>query len=180
MKKLFYVALAVFLSVTSCQDFDDSAIWNKINDHETRIADLEELCKQLNTNISSLQSIVNVLQSNDYVKSVAPITKDNKTIGYTITFTKSQPITIYNGEDGEDGQNGSAPAIGVKKDADGIYYWTLDGDWLLDAKGAKIKAQGEDGEKGIDGFDGITPRLKIEEKCWYVLLEQISQKEHLY
>ena len=40
------------------------------------------------------------------------------------------------------------------KDLDGIYYWTLDGGWLLDGKGNKIKAVGTDGKNGQDGQDG--------------------------
>ena len=67
--------------------------------------------------------------------------------------------------------------IGVRQDSDGIYYWTLDGDWLLDADGNKIKAQGidgkdgqdgQDGKDGQDGADGITPQLKIEGEYWYI------------
>ncbi|MBO7281888.1 MAG: leucine-rich repeat protein [Alistipes sp.] len=168
MKKLFtYLLVAITLIIAGCSEsFDDSAIWDKLDDHESRIAKLEELCQQMNTNISSLQTIVNALQNNDYVTSVTPVTKDGETIGYTITFTKSQPITIYHGEDGKDGQNGtdgkdgvdgkdgSIPIIGVKQDSDGIYYWTLNGEWLLDANGNKIKAQGTDGKDGQDGATG--------------------------
>lgn len=170
MKKLFtYLLVAITLIIAGCNEsFDDSAIWDKLDDHESRIAKLEELCQQMNTNISSLQTIVNTLQNNDYVTSVTPVTKDGETIGYTITFTKSQPITIYHGEDGKDG---STPVIGVKQDSDNIYYWTLSGEWLLDANGNKIKAQGtdgKDGQNGQDGADGITPQLKIENDYWYI------------
>ena len=141
MKKLIYLVLAAVLFAVGCSEsFDDSKIWDKLDDHESRISQLEELCKQMNTNISSLQTIVKALQNNDYVTGVTPITKDGETIGYTITFTKSQPITIYHGEDGKDGQNGtdgkdgvdgkdgSTPIIGVKQDTDNIYYWTLNGE----------------------------------------------------
>ncbi len=185
MKKLFTnLLVAITMIIAGCSEsFDDSKIWDKLNDHESRIAKLEELCKQMNTNISSLQTIVTALQNNDYVTGVTPITKDGETVGYTITFTKSQPITIYHGEDGKDGQNGtdgkdgvdgkdgSTPIIGVKQDSDGIYYWTLNGEWLLDANGNKIKAYGTDGKDGVngaDGKDGIIPQLKIENDYWYI------------
>lgn len=112
----------------------------------------------MNSNIDALQTIVTALQTNDYVTSVTPVTKDGETVGYTITFTKSDPITIYHGTDGKDGADGKdsdfVPTIGVKQDTDGIYYWTLDGEWLLDENGNKIKAQGTDGKDGIDGADG--------------------------
>jgi hypothetical protein len=41
--------------------------------------------------------------------------------------------------------------IGVKKDADGIYYWTLDGEWITDSEGNKIPTTGKDGTDGEDG-----------------------------
>ena len=115
MKKLFtYLLVAITMIIAGCSEsFDDSKIWDKLNDHESRIAKLEELCKQMNTNISSLQTIVKALQNNDYVTGVTPITKDGETVGYTITFTKSQPITIYHGKDGKDGQNGADGKDGV-------------------------------------------------------------------
>lgn len=55
-------------------------------------------------------------------------------MGYIITFFRGGPIVIYYGkdglngenvapgEDGQDGVDGSAPVVGVKKDSDGIYY----------------------------------------------------------
>ena len=43
------------LLLFGCSDkYDDSALRNDLNDLENRVAKLEELCKQMNTNISSL------------------------------------------------------------------------------------------------------------------------------
>lgn len=130
----------------------------------------------MNTNISSLQSIVDAIQKNDQIAAIAPITREGEEVGYTISFTSGKTITVYNGKDGQDGadgKDGRTPVIGVKKDTDGNYYWTVDGEWLTDANGNKIKATangtgGADGEDGIDGKDGITPQLKIENGYWYV------------
>ena len=198
---LFLTTMVVALLFGGCEKYDDSALTNRIDNLEERVKTLEELCRQMNTNISSLQTIVSALQNNDYVTGVAPITKNGETIGYTITFTKSQPITIYHGENGKDGQNGtngtngadgkdgSTPVIGVKMDDDGIYYWTLNSEWLTDDNGNKIKAVGTDGKdgadgkdgqngtngtdgqngtNGADGKDGITPQLKIEDGYWLI------------
>ncbi len=157
MKKLFLLtALFVAATFSSCK-YDDDDIWNSVHGLEDRIAKLEELCKQMNTNISSLQTLVKALQNNDYVTGVTPVTKNGETVGYTITFTKSSPITIYHGKDGADGSDGNdghTPVIGIRQDTDGIYYWTLDGDWMLDNSGNKIKAEGRDGQNGADGKDG--------------------------
>ena len=187
----------------SCE-YDDSELRDKINDHENRIVQLEELCSQMNTNISSLQTIVTALQGNDYVTSIAPVTSGDETIGYTINFSKSGPVTIYHGEDGKDGSNGAdgqdgadgkdghTPVLGVKMTSDGNYYWTIDGEWLLDDDGNKIRANGLDGADGSDGAngqdgqdgaagkDGITPQLKIEDGYWYVSYDNGVQWTQLW
>ncbi len=125
-------------------------IWDRLNDHEERIAKLEVICNQLNTNISSLQAIVNAIKERDSVKDVVPVMDNGTVIGYTISFTASNPITIYNGTDG------NIPLVGISQDTDGVWYWTQDGEWILDPDNKKVRA------------DGITPRLKIEEDFWWV------------
>lgn len=173
MKKILYILIASLMVFSSCH----KEIWGTLDDHEERISRLEELCSQINTNISSLQTLVSALEQNDYVTSVTPIRVEDVVIGYTISFSKSRDITIYHGFDGTDGY---VPVIGVKADEDGTYYWTLDGEWLLDDEGNRIQASsvdgtdgddgndGTDGEDGKDGADGITPRFKIEDGLWYV------------
>ena len=156
------------LLLFGCSDkYDDSALRNDLNDLENRVAKLEELCKQMNTNISSLQKIVVALQDNLSISKVEQISD-----GYIIHFSDGSTATIKNGKNSED-----APIIGVKKDTDGIYYWTLDGEWLTDEKGNKVKAQGTDGKDGVDGEDGtngkdgITPQLKIENGRWMLSMD---------
>ena len=187
MKKLFTLfAIAALVCVGCSDDYDDSGLQYRVGNLESRVAKLEQLCKQMNTNISALQTIVGALQNNDYVTGVAPVTSNGENIGYTITFTKSAPITIYHGQNGKDGANGAdgkdghTSVIGVRQDTDDIYYWTLDGEWLTDNAGNKIKAEGcdgqngsdgkdgADGQPGKDGQDGITPQLKIEGGYWFV------------
>ena len=164
MKKLFILLSVVTLSFTSCSDYDDVALWNKSQDIDTRLTTLEELCEQLNTNVSSLQTIVTALQNNVYVTGTTPLMKDGKEIGYTITFSKGNPITIYHGKDGQDGEDGITPTISVKKDTDGVYYWTLNGEFIV-VDGGKIQAEGKD---GINGTNGTTPQFKIENDYWFI------------
>ena len=188
--QLFVLSVVVVL-FTACH----GNIWDAIDDLDARVARLEELCKEMNTNITSLQTIVSVIQENDVITGITPIEKGGKVVGYTISFDKHEPITIYNGEDGKDGVNGTngidgkdgyTPILGVAKDTDGVYYWTLDGEWLLDADGNKLRVTGRDGKDGVDGEDGkdgqdgtngtngtdgkdgVTPQLKIEEGYWYI------------
>ena len=88
----------------------------------------------------------------------------------TITFSRSGAITIYHGNDG------STPQISVKQESDGIYYWTLNGEWLLDASGNKIQANGVN---GTNGMNGITPKLKIENEYWYISYDDGATWEQL-
>ena len=173
--------------MVSC--YNDSLVWDTIHNHETRISELESKCREMNVNISSLSQIIEALQENDYVTSISEVVEDGEVVGYKITFSKSGSVCIYhgrngkdgqdgeNGEDGADGKDGYTPKIGVAKDIDGVYYWTLDGDWLLDENGEKIPTTGKDGvdgedgvdgKDGDDGEDGITPKLKIEDDYWYI------------
>ena len=167
MKSLLSLLLCSLLLFGCSDKYDDSALRNDLNDLENRVAKLEELCKQMNTNISSLQKIVEALQDNLSISKVEQISD-----GYIIHFSDGSTATIKNGKNSED-----APIIGVKKDTDGIYYWTLDGEWLTDEKGNKVKAQGTDGKDGVDGEDGtngkdgITPQLKIENGRWMLSMD---------
>ena len=156
MRKLIAILTIVAISFSSCV-YDVTTLVDRVDHLEDRVDALEKLCKEVNTNISAMQTIVNALQNNDYVTSVTTITENGEAIGYTITFAKSQPITIYHGKDGD------TPVVGVKQDSDDIYYWTLNGEWLLDANGNKIEVQG-----CAEGKNGITPQLKIENDYWYV------------
>ena len=198
MKKLSLLLLTLIVCFfTACH----KDIWAELENLDQRVTKLEELCKEMNTNITSLQTIVDVLQSNDFITSIVEIKKDGKVVGYTITFGKHDPITIYHGQDGKDGQNGTngkdgqdgadgkdgqngadgkdgiTPVIGVAQDTDGVYYWTLNGEWLLDDNGNKLPVSGKDGKDGAngtdgkdgqDGKDGVTPQLKIEDGYWYI------------
>ncbi|MBQ9185321.1 MAG: leucine-rich repeat protein, partial [Bacteroidales bacterium] len=197
---------AGIMTLLSCSTSLDE-VEERLDKVEARVAALEKLCSEMNSNISSLRCIVQAVQNGDYITSVTPLTENGKEVGYTINFSKGKPITVYhgkdgaNGKDGKDGQDGKdgedgkdgtngqdghTPVIGVKQDTDGIWYWTIDGEWLLDSNNQKVKAvgldgkdgqngadgqpgsDGKDGQNGQDGKDGITPQLKIEDGYWYV------------
>ena len=158
MKKLIFSLCAVVIMVLSgCSKYDDGPLSNRVDDLEKRVTTLEELCKQINTNVSSIQTLVNAMKDNDVITSITPLKEGDEVIGYTISFSKSPSITIYHGN------NGSTPQISVKQDTDGHYYWTVDGEWLLDDDNQKISAEG--------AKDGITPQYKIENNGWYLSLD---------
>ena len=159
--------------LTSCRDdYDDTALWDTVNNHEQRLAALEEWQNETNHNIQSLYTLIN---TTDYITSVTPLVEGGVEVGYTITFLHSDPITIYHGKKGDkgdkgeqgdkgdqgeqgvagqDGADGHTPQIGLTQEADGNWYWTMDGQLMLDPQGNPIRANGEDGQDGQDGTDG--------------------------
>lgn len=188
MKKILVSALATVIALSSCNRLDE--LESRVGDVEGRVTSLEDrlaaLEDQINDNIASLQAAVRALQNHDYVTEVKDV-KDaqGNVIGYELVFAKSGNRIIYHGKDGDPGHS---PAIGIAKDTDGLYYWTLDGQWLLSG-GQKVIAvgvpgtpgspgtpgapgtpgtPGEPGTPGADGEDGITPQLKIQDGSWYV------------
>ncbi len=207
MKKI--VLLLTYLSLlVSCSQFDDSEIWEKLNDHEYRIAYLEKICDQLNADIINIQSIVTALENNDYITNASPLSDGS---GYILIFKSGKSVVVYNGKDGADGKDAVIPTISVAKDTDGYYYWTIDGEWLL-IDGAKVRASakdgadgkdgvdgadgkdgvdgadgkdgvdgtdGKDGVDGKDGADGITPQFKIENNYWYISYDNGTTWEKL-
>ena len=130
------MALVAALAI-SC--YDDTKVWEKLDSLEAK---LTELTSQVN----SVSSIVSALEQKVYVKAVTEVTG-----GYEIEFTDGKKVTVKDGKNGAD-----APEIGATKDVDGIYYWTLGGDWLLDAAGNKVPA-------GMG-----QPKLKTENGQWYI------------
>ncbi len=168
MKKHLLLLAAFLVGLVSCQ-YDDESLWKAVDNLDKRVTALEELCNNMNENILSLQTIVNALQQKDLIESVIEL-PDNG--GYTINFTSGKFINIYNGEDG------ATPIISVKQDSDGIYYWTVNEQWLI-VDGRKVKAIGTDGVDGESGEDGITPRLKIEEGYWYISYDNEVSWEQL-
>ena len=182
--KWVVVSALVLTSIGACQKYDDSALWNKIASLEKDNSELqksnEELQKQLqeiknaessvNSDIKALNQLVSTLETGNYIKSVTTLDDGS---GYLITFAEGDPILVKNGTDGEKGDpgtagvNGTTPVISVAQ-SDGVYYWTLNGEWLTDGDGNKLRVtgeqgiQGEKGEQGIQGEKGETTIISTE------------------
>lgn len=145
MKKVLTLLSSLTLSlflVVSC--YDDSELRERMDNAEQRLAALEELCNTLNSNILSLQSIVDALQEGITVLNV-----EETENGYIIYFSDGSKIQI------DTSFEQPVPQIGVKE-YEGKYYWTIDGEWLTDSEGNKILAEAS------------VPELKIEDDTWYV------------
>ena len=61
------------------------------------------------------------------------------------------------GKNGDPGKDGVTPKIGVKQDG-GVWYWTVNGEWLLTDAGDKVAAESA----------AAIPTFKVEEGYWYV------------
>ena len=97
--------------------------------------------------LDQLSQIVSAIQAGDYITSFSETEG-----GYTLNFSKHEPITI---RDGKPGADGKTPAISVRLDpSDGQWYWTLDGDWLLSG-GERVRASGRDGAPGASPKVGL-------------------------
>ena len=161
MMKRFLLLAVMTLSLIGCENL----YLEEINAIHKEMDVLRELIDRANSNVDAMQVVVSALQANDYVTGVTPIMENGVVTGYSIAFSKSGTANIYHGQDGKDGKEGYTPQISIKKDTDGIYYWILDGKWMLDDTGNKVRAIGMDGHIGQDG---ITPKLKIENGYWYI------------
>ena len=145
--------MCVTLVLAGC---GDDELEGRVDDLENRVASLETLCDEMNTNISSLHAAI---QDGDYVTGVTPVTEGSLTIGYTITFARHQPIIVYNGENGS--------SLSIRQDSDGEYYWIMNGDWLLDKEGNKMNTS----EK--------IPLLRIEEGQWLISVDDGDSWENM-
>ena len=167
MKKYFYL-IALMILTASCTDYQD-----EIDALDYRITVLENLVKQWNKDLESTQTLVQALENSDYITNV---TENSE--GYIITFNKSGAIVIKDGVDGKDGRDGKdaqAPDIGIKQGDDGLWYWTLNGDWIM-AGDQMIRANGKDGKDGVDGRDGkdaVSPQVRINEETgiWEISID---------
>lgn len=160
-------AIAICAGFSSCTDeYDDSEIWEKVNDLLGRVQKLEAACEQQNSNIAALQTMLSGLKDNIYVTSVEEMEEG---IGYVITLSNGESVNIYHGKDGVNGEDGDTPTISVIKDGD-IYYWTVNGEILKDEEGNNIPA----------GSNVSTPILKTGSQLESEGIEGTWDKEAIY
>ena len=155
MKRLITI-LTASLALTSCQKFDDSTIWSKLNEQatelssqESRIKAVEQQLARYNTDIASVKTVVENIGAGIVVKQCIPFRLNGAT-GYTLSFSDGTTATVY---DGKDGANGGVPVVSFAS-VDGVLCWTIDGKLLKDADGKPIPVKGEKGAPGADGKNG--------------------------
>lgn len=140
----FFIGLVTCMLTVSCKEYTD---------------DLQSLGKRVETleqkndwefevtRVKALLEIVTALQANDYVTKVTQDADGN----YYLLLNSGETLVLPQGKDGKDGE-GMDIELGVRKDSsDGIYYWTVNGEWMLDQDLEKVPACGVDGKDGEDG-----------------------------
>ena len=139
------MSLGLALSCLACSKYDDSALNERLAKLEQRVGAIEEKVRVANEDIKTLKSLVSASTQG---KTITEVKKTDE--GYDLIFSDKQVISIKMGRNGADGHS---PKISVAQDG-GVYYWQLDGQWLRDAQGQKVRVSGETGPVGPQGPQG--------------------------
>ena len=100
MKKLLLALCTACLCATAC--YNDAPLRERVEDLDTRLTTLEKTVRTLNGDLQTLQRLVDALQQNKTILSVAEGEEDGvKT--WTITFSDKSTLTVRSGSDGKDG-----------------------------------------------------------------------------
>ena len=214
-KKLFtLLVFAALLLPIGCK-YDDTDLWNSVNDLDDRVGKLEVAVQKLNDNVQVLSNLMN---GKLFIQSIEDKGNGVRVIHFINAAGAESTIEIRNGKDGADGKDGingadgkdgvdgkdgqdgapgkdgadgkdgkdgvdgQTPVVSVRQDSDGNWYWTLNGDFILDQAGNKIRANGIDGKDGApgkdgvdgkDGQDAIAPAFRINDQGnWEMSLDQ--------
>ncbi len=142
-KRILFAAFAACL-LAGC---DNDDLEKRVDSLENRLEIVEKTLTEINSGISSLQSIVEALQNGKSVSNV-----EETATGYVITFSDGSNITLKHGQDGANGQNATAPVIGMAE-SEGAYYWTvtIDGETqFMENNGKKVPVTGNTPKMGVD------------------------------
>ena len=155
-RNCFLILLLSLLPLGGC--FNE--VENELNRLERRIEKLEQRCQEMNATLEGLRTIVDKLNAYDFLKKVETLRQNGKVIGYTLYFTHSDPVTLYNGTDAE------TPVLGVQRGEDGVWYWTVkypsetEAHFLTDNYGVRISTS------------AASPEFKIENGYWLVTYDK--------
>lgn len=175
MKKFLTIVVCT-LALAACQ-YDDSELWQSVGDLTDRVEAIESSIGSLNSQITTIRECLDALSAGKVIMKVTQTAE-----GYDLTMSDGSVISIANGRDGDKGETGDkgdkgdkgdtgadghTPVIGVRQDSDGLYYWTVDGEWLVDAGGDKVLAEGRNGSDGATGHTPVIGAAKDDDGLYY-------------
>ena len=166
-------AVCWLLTFSSCDDSNGDRLkelGGRVEYLEDEVLKLNKLIQEQN---DALAEITTIMEEGGFITNIVK----NNDGSFTVTFNNGRTIILRNGKDGQDGRDGrdgieATLVVSVRQDADGQWYWTLNGDWLLDGNGNKVRAGAVDGANGLNGrngHDGVVPQMRInEDGIWEV------------
>ena len=158
MRKIFRAGILavlpfLFLALTGCTDM----VRDELDETHSKLAALHARVDSLNNQLTALNLIVGAL---DNSHSIIPASFTETEEGFDVSFKDGTTVHIHFGKDGK-----QLVPVGVRSDADSLFYWTIDGEWMLDAEGNKILAG------ATEGVDGIAPQFLIEDGLWKISVD---------
>jgi len=146
------LAAVMGLLLTSCDKYNYT---DDLQGLGKRVEILEAMVLQANNDLEALNIIIATIQKNGYVTNIV----EGEDGSYTITFNDGNVVTLRDGKDGEDGN--STLNISVTQDpSTGLWYWTKDGQWIVDGDGNRMQAGATDGKDGSNA-SVVIPQVRI-------------------
>lgn len=166
--KILLTALAA-VAIYGCSSYDDSALWKKVDETQKQLASLSESLSQLESQIGLLTAaktggaITAVTENPDGGFTITYTSADGKEAKAVIassgdlsdtdiigtkeengvlywTITVGGKTTVLTDKDGEKlPVTGKAPTFSTDKEG----YWMVNGEYILDSKGEKVKSEGK-------------------------------------
>lgn len=152
--KRFLTYVLVVLLATAC--YNDDELKSRLDDVDQRLTKVETLVSSLNTQLTKLQELI---AGKQFISNIEDKEDGTHVITFVNSYGEMSTMTLKDGSKGADGSDGQTPDISVKQAPDGKWYWTVNGEWLLDSEGKTVPVTGE---------RGVTPSMKIENGKWYV------------
>lgn len=166
MKKIanFTCGLLLLIIAVSCTDL--SSINQDLEDLKSRVSNLENLMKNANSRIETLQVLIDAEAGK---KSIEKWTETS--YGYELIMSDGSKLSLMNG------RNGKTPDISVKE-LNGTLYWTINGELMRDSGGEPIKAKAEDGKmpKVQITADGFWQISTDDGATWKVLRDENGER----
>jgi len=159
MKRLLAALTLCLTLLTGCT----KEIKVRIATLDEKITAMEEELAQQNETIRSLYTVLAAYQKKDFITG---ITQLESNAGYAIHFNSLGDIVIYHGTDA------NVPRVGVKRNSDGNYYWTIqygngDVQYIINQAGEMVSAI------------GMVPLLKIEKGKFYISYDSRATWQYL-
>ena len=152
----FLTLTVILLLLSGCTEM----FRTELDETNAKLKALQELAASVNNDLTTLNEIVSRLDDKHTIDPASLVQKED---GYEVSFRDGKKIYLHFGVDGVDGE--TLIPLGVRREEDGLYYWTVDGNWLRNADGSLMRAG------ATDGKNGIVPRTKIEDGKWMISVD---------